>query len=222
MAVYKIELRGTGLQAGIGAISKASYSFWNGRDDILEATDPNSDFSFDDIGIDEGSDLTLYDFWDYTSALSFSGLGLMPEVNILLTVLDENRDVVYEIDLCDLAAERMAKDEYYEFAEEQDEFYSRVSTPNHSDLVTGAYLYWYRSGTGKWFTGTVEQDQFNIEDLEFDGVDFEGDNYLISVKYKGQQLMNDDYDIGWNDQTINLIQSTNQNGLKAIWRYELY
>ena len=222
MPIYEIELYGYGLHAGMDKISKQSYEFWKDRDDVAEATDPNLDFDFEAIGVSPKSDLSLWDFWDYNSVVSFSGLDL-GQVEIL--VFDENRNTVYKNYIDDLFAERSKDEEYYETTDRLDDFYIRAYDPSSSDLVKGHYLCWNRTGKGLWFTGKIEAPEgkcFDIEKVQFASVDFEGYEYLTSVIYEDQELRNEGYEIRWNDPDISFFESTNENLRTETWQYELY
>jgi hypothetical protein len=223
MALFTIELHGNGIHAGLGKVSKSAYQFWKDRNDLWDATDPNGNFDFKSIGASKTTNLSH--FWNYNDKVSFSGLELFTEASILLIIFDSERNVVLEKTLDQLLLERQQTDEFAELTESLDEFYIRTYSPQESDLPAGYYFNWSRAGTGQWFSADVTLENsgaFDISKLQFNSVDFEGDEFLVEVIYDGEKLSNNEYNIGWADPQISFEVSENKKGLSKAWKYELY
>ena len=210
---FKIKFYGSGLQAGIGKITEKVYDFWKDSEHILEATDPNEVFDYEAIGV-TSKELKLKDFWGYVDVVKFDGL-LLGSFHI--EVLNNESEVVISVESDQLSALRKS-DFLEDYVEELDEFYS------DSDLGKGCYISWTREGDGLWFTGEIEifGTGFDLENLRFNTVDFEGESYVTQILYRESALTNFESSIRWGDPAFEFIKVEGGARNAKAWEYALY
>lgn len=207
-----IKFYGRGIQAGIGKITKKAHDFWQDSDHLLEATDPNEPFEYAKVGATT-DDLKLKPFWEYADIVRFDGLLLD---SFRIEVVGEDMQLVTAADSDHLRDNKTIDGE--DLVEEIDEFY------RDSDLGDGYYLAWTREGDHLWFTGEIDinDDGFDIQQLQLKTVDYEGDAYVVQVIYGDAKLENTESGIRWSEPEIELIERQQSNRAISGWKHELY
>lgn len=208
---FTFELYGLGLHAGIGSISKSVYDFWGDNELVYEATDPNTEFDYESIGV-TSNHLKLMHFWNYFDVAKFDGVLLN---NFSVVIRDASGQHVVSLDSEEHSKIAYEDPEYY--FTELDEFYS-------NSLGKGYYFYWMRLGKGLWNKTEIDLGgvSFDPRKLRFETVDFEGDSFIVGLLYGEEKLISGGSDIEWEDPKIKLSFQRRAGGKIRGWAYELY
>lgn len=169
---YTVEVNGYGAEMVLGTLSKEQYDFWIDKaendDEGLHSHlfwDPWSDEDGNPI-VDDEDPRWLGQWYELDNIEHCNGALLE---NCTITVYDENGDTVFETD--DPKLENV--------------------TYTDTDDEDGYYIKAWSSEKGNFFTGEIEVDNFDSNNMKFYGVDIDSEVFVTNIEYKGEDLSND-------------------------------
>jgi hypothetical protein len=175
---YKIEIRGRTLDAGVGSITKEQFDYWVDREEELgEAL--NDSFDYEENGTPE--ECKLYEYYNEYDDIKFIW-GVESDAWIIISKDDQT---IYEGGLYDyLNIVHGDEDSYYEAIDTGEEFYINFDLKDKGPVVV-----WNQYGKGGWFDGEFE-GEFDPKKLRFEGIDYEGNDYICKVYYGDDEIEN--------------------------------
>ena len=188
---FIIEIHGAGLEYGVGKITKNQYNYWSLQEDQIHNA-LNNKFDYQKNNTPKSCILKSY-YNEYQDIASYSG-SLVEGSTI--KVFDQDSNLLLDMNPYKISEVFEDEDDFWGDCEE---FHSW----NNCD-VAGYFIKWRLDGSGIYFRGEFQDDEFSITKLKISIFDIDNDRIIDGVSYNADVVVDDGGEWSYNSEDFQL------------------
>jgi len=184
---FIIEIHGSGLEYGVGKITKTQYDYWHLKENELYYA-LNNKLNYEKNKTPKSCILKNY-YNEYQDICSYSG----PLVEgSTIKVFDQDGNLLLDMNPYKIS----------DFFENEDDFWGECEefhSWNNYD-VAGYFIKWRLDGFGIYFRGEFQDDEFSIAKLKISSFDIDNDRIIDGVFYNAEVVADDGGEWSYNSE----------------------